>query len=55
MTAFPAGKFATATETGFTSLIIVDNVSTQNQASSIYFASHGGSHAAVKFTQCGLQ
>jgi hypothetical protein len=41
-------------ETGGTSGIIVDNMSTQSQASSIYFTTLGG-HAAVKLTQSGLE
>ncbi|HYL09214.1 MAG TPA: hypothetical protein VEU31_00630 [Candidatus Acidoferrales bacterium] len=53
--AFPAGTSTTAAETGGTSGIIVDNVSAQNQASSIYFATLGGTHAAVKLTQAALQ
>jgi hypothetical protein len=53
--AFPAGTSATVTETGGTSGIIVDDVSAQNQASSIYFATLAGSHAAVKVTQAALQ
>jgi hypothetical protein len=53
--AFPTATSATATETGGTSGIIVDNVSAQNQASSIYFTTLGGSHNAVKLTQSALQ
>jgi hypothetical protein len=53
--AFPTGTFATATETGGTSGMIVDNVSSQGQASSIYFAILGGTHSAVKLTQSALQ
>jgi len=53
--AFPAGTSASVTELGGTSGIIVDNVSAQNQASSIYFATLAGSHAAVKVTQSALQ
>jgi len=53
--AFPTGTFATATETGGTSGMIVDNVSSQDQASSIYFATLGGTHSAVKLTQSALQ
>jgi len=51
----PAGATgATATETGGTSGIIVDNTSGSAQASSIYF-SNLGSNTAVKLTQSGLQ
>jgi len=53
--AFPAGTSASVTELGGTSGIIVDDVSAQNQASSIYFATLAGSHAAVKVTQSALQ
>ena len=52
---FPTVTSATVTELGGTSGIIVDNVSAQNQASSIYFATLAGSHAAVKVTQAALQ
>jgi hypothetical protein len=38
-----------------TSSIIIDNISTARQASSIYFTSQGGPHRAVKLTQNGLQ
>jgi len=38
-----------------TSSIIVDNISTAPQASSIYFTSQGGPRRAVKLTQNGLQ
>ena len=52
---FPTtGASATAVETGGTSGIIVDNVSTANQASSIYFTTLGG-HAAVKLSQSALE
>lgn len=54
-TGFPGGTSAIAAETGGTSGIIVDNASAQNQASSIYFATLGGTHAAVKLTQSALQ
>jgi len=50
-----ANAFITATETGGTSGIIVDNVGSQGQASSIYFTTLGGSHSAVKLTQSALQ
>ncbi len=53
--AFPTGTFATAPETGGTSGMIVDNVGSQGQASSIYFTTLGGSHSAVKLTQSALQ
>ena len=53
--AFPTGTFATAAETGGTSGITVDNISSQGQASSIYFATLGGTHSAVKLTQSALQ
>jgi hypothetical protein len=53
--AFPTGTFATAAETGGTSGIIVDNISSQGQASSIYFSTLGGTHSAVKLTQSALQ
>ena len=50
----PAGATgATATETGGTSGIIVDNTSGSAQASSIYFGNLG-SNTAVKLTQSGL-
>jgi hypothetical protein len=50
----PAGVTgATATETGGTSGIIVDNTSGSAQASSIYFGNLG-SNTAVKLTQSGL-
>ncbi|HVH69597.1 MAG TPA: hypothetical protein VNB49_00610, partial [Candidatus Dormibacteraeota bacterium] len=52
---FPTGLANTATEGAGTSGIIVDNVSTQNQASSIYFGTIGTPHLAVKLTQAGLQ
>ena len=52
---FPTGLSHFATEGGGTSGIIVDNVSTQNQASSIYFGMIGTSHLAVKLTQGTLQ
>jgi hypothetical protein len=62
---FPAAATQTATESGGTSGIVVDNVSTQNQASSIYFvtlantacAAPVGSpngRCATKLTQSGL-
>ena len=35
--------------------MIVDNVGSQGQASSIYFTTLGGSHSAVKLTQSALQ
>ena len=38
-----------------TSAIIIDNVSTAPQASSIYFTSQAGPRRAVKLTQNGLQ
>jgi hypothetical protein len=38
-----------------TSSIIIDNISTARQASSIYFTSQGGPRRAVKLTQNGLQ
>src|SRR5947207_3295232 len=50
-----ANAFITATETGGTSGIIVDNVGSQGHASSIYFTTLGGSHSAVKLTQSALQ
>src|SRR5713101_6984101 len=53
--AFPTGTFATAPETGGTSGMIVDNVSSQGQASSIYFDTLGGTHSAVKLTKSLLQ
>jgi hypothetical protein len=45
----------TVSEPNGTSVIIVDNVSTAPQASSIYFTSQGGPRRAVKLTQNGLQ
>ncbi len=45
----------TVSESGGTSVIIVDNISTAPQASSIYFTSQGGPRRAVKLTQNGLQ
>jgi hypothetical protein len=52
---FPPGGItgATATETGGTSGIIVDNTSGSAQASSIYFGAIG-TNSAVKLTQSGL-
>lgn len=44
----------TATETGGTSGIVIDNQSTAGQASSIYFGRLGGP-TAVKVTQSTLQ
>lgn len=60
---FPAVEANTAGEPGGTSGIIVDNVSTQNQASSIYFSTQapevcgvgGNGRCAVKLTQAGFQ
>jgi hypothetical protein len=54
-TGFPPSGIAgaTATETGGTTGIIVDNVSASAQASSIYFGTIG-SNTAVKLTQSGL-
>jgi hypothetical protein len=61
---FPAGTSATSSQPGGPSGIVVDNVSTQNQASSIYFSDLGTStcqapssatgYCAVKLTQAGL-
>jgi hypothetical protein len=45
----------TLTEANGTSAIIIDNISTARQASSIYFTSQGGPRRAVKLTQNGLQ
>jgi hypothetical protein len=42
-------------ESNGTSSIIIDNISTARQASSIYFTSQGGPRRAVKLTQNGLQ
>jgi hypothetical protein len=55
-TSFPPSGVtgATATETGGTSGIVVDNTSGSAQASSIYFGNLG-SNTAVKLTQSGLQ
>ena len=59
------GAVAPVAESGGTSGIIIDNVSTATQASSIYFSTLGASpncmvaginqHCAVKLTQAGLQ
>jgi hypothetical protein len=53
--AFPTGTFANPPETGGTSGIIVDNVGSQAQASSIYFSTLGGTPSAVKLTQSALE
>jgi hypothetical protein len=45
----------TVSESNGTSAIIVDNISTAPQASSIYFTSQSGPRRAVKLTQNGLQ
>lgn len=53
-TSFPPGaNGATASETGGTSGMVVDNNSASAQASSIYFGNVGG-NTAVKLTQSGL-
>lgn len=60
---FPTVAANTANEAGGTSGIIVDNVSTQTQASSIYFSTQlsgacgagGTGFCATKLTQAGLQ
>ena len=53
------GGVAPVAEAGGSTAIIIDNVSTANQASSIYFGTLGtgscGAHCAVKLTQGGLQ
>ena len=60
---FPAAATQGRPEAGGTSAIVVDNVSTQPQASSIYFTTLGnttcgdgvsGGGCAVKLTQSGL-
>jgi hypothetical protein len=54
---FPTGgASAAAPESVGTSAIIVDNVSTAGQASSIYFGTlSGGANESIKLTQAGLQ
>jgi hypothetical protein len=51
----PGGVVTTANEPSGTSTVIVDNVSTAGQASSIYFTDLGQGRRAVKLTQNGLQ
>jgi hypothetical protein len=53
--AMPAGPINSVGETGGTSGIVIDNVSTSAQASSVYFSTLGSTHNAVKLTQSGLQ
>ena len=45
----------TVSESNGTSAIIIDNVSTAPQASSIYFTNQSGPRRAIKLTQNGLQ
>jgi hypothetical protein len=55
ITTFPTGITAFASEgTGGTSGIIIDNDSSETQASSMYFGTLGGTNTAVKLTQNGL-
>jgi hypothetical protein len=49
------GLVGTVPESGGTSGIVVDNVSTSAQAASIYFSTLGPTHNAVKLTQAALQ
>ncbi|MFL6301265.1 MAG: hypothetical protein ACJ71N_11745 [Terriglobales bacterium] len=53
--AFPGASLASVSESGGTSGIVVDNVSTSAQASSVYFSTQGTTKNAVKLTQVGLQ
>jgi hypothetical protein len=49
------GGLTRVDQPGGTSAIVIDNVSTDPQASSIYFTDQGGPRRAVKLTQNGLQ
>jgi hypothetical protein len=53
--AMPTAALNGVGETGGTSGIVVDNVSTSAQASSVYFSTLGATHSAIKLTQSGLQ
>jgi hypothetical protein len=52
---FPSAEEASAEEMGGTGGIVVDNVSSAGQASSIYFGNLAAPYYAVKRTQAGLQ
>ena len=55
-TGFPGAPVAAAAESVGTGGIIIDNVSSQGQASSLYFGTlSGGANDAIKLTQSGLQ
>ena len=53
--AMPTGVLNGVAETGGTSGIVIDNVSTSAHASSVYFTTLGATKNAVKLTQAGLQ
>ncbi len=54
-TGFPSAASAAAAESTGTSAIVIDNVSSAGQASSIYFGTlSGGTNASIKLTQSGL-